>query len=272
MGMQRAAGPAALAMAAAVLCADTGCVSRSPNPQFPEPASEAASRLAAYGEHPRLSARPLLILGGYMDPGFAAGSLTRALQRACGAGTDVVTVSFGDCTSMAQCRERVLAATRPLRAANPDIAFDVVANSMGGLVARYCAISHESIAACGLPSKQEQDAITIHHLYTICTPHLGARMAEGPLGSPLTRDMRAGSAFLTCLDGAFANAGYTITCFAREGDSIVGAERSAPAGVQPIVFDTPPFEFAHVDAHRDPRILLVIVRSLRGDDSLTLGE
>jgi hypothetical protein len=27
-----------------------------------------------------------------------------------------------------------------------------------------------------------------------------------------------------------------------------------------------------VDAHRDPRILLVIVRSLRGDASLPLGE
>lgn len=36
--------------------------------------------------------------------------------------------------------------------------------------------------------------------------------------------------------------------------------------------DTPPLQLAHVDAHRDPRILLAIARSLSGEASLPLRE
>lgn len=259
-------------LAALLAALGQGCMPRAVNPRFPEPADAASSRLAEYSRTPSAHMRPILALGGYMDPGFASGSLERTLRRALGPDTVIVPVPFGDCTSMAQCRDRVLAATQSLRAAQPDLAFDVVANSMGGLVARYCALSPEDLSRCGLPPPSQQGALRIHHLYTICTPHLGARMAEGPFGSPLTQDMRPGSPFLSCLDSALANASYGLTCFARAGDSIVGADRSAPAGVEPILFDTPPFELAHVDAHRDPRILLVIVRSLRDEGSLTLGE
>lgn len=260
-----AAGMSALALA-------IGCVAPSANPRFPEPAGEAARVLSEYSRVPRASARPILVLGGYMDPGMASGSLARALRSAMGPQAEIVSVSFGDCTSMAQCRDRVMAATLSLRNASPNCTFDVIANSMGGLVARYCAMSPEEVAACGLSSPAPAVALRIHHLYTICTPHLGARMAEGPLGSPMTRDMRPSSPFLECLDRALPSATYALTCFARAGDSIVGADRSAPSGIEPIQFDTPPFEFAHVDAHRDPRILLVIVRSLRGEGSLPLGE
>ena len=260
------------AIAALAVALGSGCVTGTPNPRFPEPTREASTRLAEYSREPAAHARPILALGGYMDPGFASGALARTLRRACGPEATIVPVSFGDCTSMAQCRDRVLAATQGLRSAQPDLAFDVVANSMGGLVARYCTLTPEQISLCGLPPPPQAGAIRIHHLYTICTPHRGARMAEGPLGSPLTRDMRPGSHFLSCLDSALANASYGLTCFARAGDSIVGADRCAPAGVEPILFDTPPFELAHIDAHADPRILLVIVRSLREGSSLTLGE
>lgn len=229
-------------------------------------------RLEECSKTPILPKRPILVLGGYMDPGFAAGSLERALRRACGPEAKIVSVSFGDCTSMAQCRDRVLAATETLCAAQPDCTFDVVANSMGGLVARYAALDRDRVAECGLPKPAIDGALRVHHLYTICTPHLGARMAEGLFGSPLTHDMRPGSDFLACLDSALEGRGYAMTCFAREGDSIVGADRSAPAGVEPITFDTPPLQLAHVDAHRDPRILLAIVRGLRGEPSLPLGE
>ncbi len=245
---------------------------RTVNPRFPVPADDASRLLAECARTPVAHTRPILVLGGYMDPGFASSSLERALSRACGDGTNILAVSFGDCTSMAQCRDRVLAATQAIRDADPDCAFDVVANSMGGLIARYCALPPATVAQCGMPPPVPAGTLRIHHLYTICTPHAGARMAEGAFGSPMTQDMRPGSAFLSCLDSALARADYTLTCFAREGDSIVGADRSAPPGTEPILFDTPPLELSHVDAHRDPRILLAIVRSLRGDASLPLGE
>lgn len=263
------AAPGIAASAVALL---SGCMPRAVNPRFPEPADEASTRLAEFAAAPTRRERPIVVLGGYMDPGFASGSLERALRRACGPDAEIVSVSFGDCTSMTQCRDRVMAATRPLRATRPECAFDVVANSMGGLVARYSALSADEIAGCGLPPPAQPGMLRIHRLYTICTPHLGALMAEGPLGSPMTQDMRPGSEFLSCLDSALPGAQYSLTCFARVGDSIVGADRSAPPGMEPILFDTPPFELSHVDAHRDPRILLVIARSLRGDGSLPLGE
>lgn len=272
MCMQHAPGFAACAVIVAAVTIGWGCVHGTTNPRYPEPAAQASLRLSQYAESPLVPERPILVLGGYMDPGFASGSLERALRRACGPDTEVISVAFGDCASMAQCRDRVMAATRALRAARPECTFDVVANSMGGLVARYSALSADEIAGCGLPSPAQAGMLRIHHLYTICTPHLGARMAEGPLGSPLTSDMRPGSRFLSCLDSALPDAPYSLTCFARGGDSIVGADRSAPAGIDPVLFDTPAFELAHVDAHRDPRILLVIVRSLRGETSLPLGK
>jgi pimeloyl-ACP methyl ester carboxylesterase len=249
-----------------------GCSAPAPHRLYPEQPHEAAILLAECANAPSSPKRPILVLGGYMDPGFAAGSLERALRRVCGPEAEIVSLSFGDCTSMAQCRDRVLAATGALRAARPDCTFDVVANSMGGLVARYAALAPDEISRCGLPAPMQEGALRIHHLYTICTPHLGARMAEGLFGSPLTHDMRPASHFLACLDGALEGGGYGLTCFAREGDSIVGADRSAPIGVEPITFDTPPLQLSHVDAHRDPRILLVIVRALRGEPSLPLGE
>ena len=272
MYMQVAPGFAVCAFMAAAMTLGSGCMNCTTNPRYPEPAAEASLRLAQYAQSPSVPERPILVLGGYMDPGFASGSLERALRRACGPDTEIVAVSFGDCTSMAQCRDRLMAATRALRAARPECAFDVVANSMGGLIARYSALPEDEIARCGLPSPAQAGMLRIHHLYTICTPHRGALMAEGPLGSPMTKDMRPGSRFLSCLDSALPSAPYGLTCFARAGDSIVGADRSAPAGIEPILFDTPPFELAHVDAHRDPRILLVIVRGLRGEPSLPLGE
>ena len=262
----------ALTVVAAALVPGLACVPRTPNPRFPAPEDEAALSLGELARNPVAHARPILVLGGYMDPGFAAGSLERSLRRVVGPGTPIVTVSFGDCTSMSQCRNRVLAATEAIRHADPECSFDVVANSMGGLIARYCAMSPDAVTGCGLPAPDRSGMLRIHHLYTICTPHRGARMAEGALGSPMTRDMRPDSPFLGCLDNAIAGSDYGLTCFAREGDIIVGADRCAPPGKEPIRFDTPPLELAHVDAHRDPRILLAIVRSLRRNASLPLGE
>jgi pimeloyl-ACP methyl ester carboxylesterase len=272
MYMQVPSRCAACAIALASLTLGAGCVPRTVNPQFPMPTDDASRQLAECARTPVAHARPILVLGGYMDPGFASGSLERSLRRAFAPGTTILAVSFGDCTSMSQCRDRVLAATQAIRDADPDCTFDVVANSMGGLIARYCALPPATVTQCGMPPPVPSGTLRIRHLYTICTPHAGARMAEGAFGSSMTQDMRPGSAFLSCLDAALPHADYALTCFAREGDSIVGADRSAPPGTEPILFDTPPLELSHVDAHRDPRILLVIVRSLRGDASLPLGE
>lgn len=251
---------AALILAGAV---PVGCAPLAVNPAHPD-SHEAASRaLALMSAQPVAPTRPILVLGGYMDPGFAAGSLERALRASCGPSAEIVAVSFMDCTSMEQCRDRVLASTAPIVDAHPEATFDVVANSMGGIVARYAALSPDRRRECGLPESRRDRSLRIHHLYTIGTPHRGALMAEGAFGSPLTRQLRQGSDLLRCLDTALPGCGYGMTCFARIGDSVVGVDRCAPDGVDLIWLDTPPLELAHVDAHRDPRIVRMIVAGIR---------
>lgn len=240
-----------------------GCAPLAVNPAHPDSHEAALRALERMSADPAAPSRPILVLGGYMDPGFAAGSLERALRAACGESARIVAVSFMDCTSMEQCRERVIASAARIRDAQPEVAFDVVANSMGGLVARCAALAPERLAECGLPALHGAAPLRIHHLYTIGTPHQGAQMADGALGSPLTRQMRQGSDLLRCLDAALPTCGYGITCFGRVGDSIVGLERCAPEGFDLIWFDTPPLELAHVDAHRDPRIVRLIAAGIR---------
>ncbi len=206
---------------------------------------------------------PILILGGYMDPGFAASAIESAIRSGTSPQARIATVSFGDCTSFAQCRERTLRAAQQWTGEE----LIVIANSMGGLVARYCAIGAPELSACGMESDETTPAplapLHIHTLFTICSPHLGALMAEGGSSSALTLDMRAGSTFLACLDRALATAPYELVCYARTGDAIVGMDRCAPVGKELLWIDTPPFEFAHIGANKDPRILADILARIR---------
>jgi pimeloyl-ACP methyl ester carboxylesterase len=133
---------------------------------------------------------------------------------------------------------------------------DVVGVSLGGLVARYAAAPRE-----------DGPRLRVANLYSISSPHRGARMASVPSWEPRVKDMRTGSDFLSKLDAC--GCGAQIVPYVRLDDSIVGVENSAPTGMTPWWVATPPMQASHLLAHTDPRILADIARRLRGEEPFT---
>jgi len=214
---------------------------------------------------PQPLARPLLVLGGYLDPGFAAGTLARAFRRVTG-DRRIVRVNFFWRASIQSCREHVHAmlkrhlvdAGAPPGAPEAWPEVDVVGFSMGGVIARVAASELEPVPAPG--------PVRIARLFTLDSPHRGARMAEWPAPTLLQRELRAGSPLLRALDGReAAGRSFALHPFTRFGDRVVGPERTAPAGMRPIGVRPPRFSPSHLAACRDPRLVAEIARHLRGE-------
>lgn len=239
----------------------SACTTTPPNPAFPTHA-QAQATLKLMEATPITPSHPILILGGYMDPGFAAASLEKAVRAGTSPSAEIVAVSFGDCTSFTQCRNRTLRAMAPWK----DREVDVIANSMGGLVARFSAMDASQIEECGRRAATNDPPLRIHTLFTLSSPHLGAVMAEIGASSVLTLDMRQGSKFLACLDHALATATYELVCYGRTNDSIVGMDRCAPEGHELRWVATPRFEFGHIGANKDPRILADMLAAIRASN------
>jgi pimeloyl-ACP methyl ester carboxylesterase len=196
-------------------------------------------------------------MAGAMGPGFAADDLAADIKQVTG-DCRVTTVTFGTALSFDACRSRVLQAVEAAFPSNDPCEtseVDVVAFSMGGLVARYAALPVQGEA----PRKR----LRIKRLFTISTPHRGARVATLPLPHPLLWSMRPGSPLLKQLDDGLADADYELHTYVQSGDLIVGEVNAAP--VNYVAYRTSQERLdAHNAAPRDPRIKLDIARRLRG--------
>jgi pimeloyl-ACP methyl ester carboxylesterase len=246
-----------LALVAALLA---GCGLPAPNPSFLIEADGARSRLDTLQDQPARLERPLVLLGGWIDPGVATGRLRHELG---GVFDDerMIEVTFAFMGSFDACRDKTIAAVDQAFPSDDPLwtsEVDVVAVSMGGLVARY--------AAAPVPGLRR---LRIGRLFTISTPHRGADLASMPTLDPLVRDMRPGSDFLVDLDAALATSTYTIIPYVRLGDVIVGPDNAAPGEEVPWWVPNRPLEFAHLNATRDPRIVADIILRLRGEPPYT---
>ncbi len=252
---------ASLAIAAAL--AAGGCSADDPmNPSFPLSVADARDEWRVMMENPRPFARPLVILGGIYDPGFVAPATARDLRKITTEDARIVTVSFLMTADFDACRARAI---RAVDAAWPNddpdatVEVDVLAISMGGLVARYAA----------RPTPDAPRRLNVRRLFTISTPHLGARMASLPTLDARVLSMRGDSGFLDALNGEHRAGDPEIVPYTRLGDAIVGPERSAPPGRTAWWVANMPFAFAHLNASHDPRILVDIARRLRGESPYT---
>ncbi len=236
-----------------------GCAAKSPvrDDAMVMNLDAAKQQLRVIRERGVVLPRPVVVLSGFGDPGIASSWWQRQL-RDISPGTPVVAVAFAFETSFDACRARLL---RAVDAALPsdDPAWtrqvDVVAFSMGGLVARYTA-------APARDSQSPQRRLRIARLFTISSPHQGADMARLPVPGSLVRDMRTGSDFLAHLDAALPHRPYELVCYARRGDAMVGSDNTAPPGWPLLIVDAPAFELPHGQAFRDPRIVLNILHRL----------
>lgn len=250
---------------APLLAMSVGCVARQ-NPSFPVTTAEAKAALREMRRDPRPLDRPVVIAAGLLDAGMDVSEMAGVLRRVTvnGDRDKIMTATFMSLTtgSFDGCRDHLIEKIERTwggTGTGETIEVDVIGFSMGGLVARHAS----------RPRTDGGTRLVIRRLFTISTPHRGARMAGMPTFDDRTIDMRAGSDFLTALDDALPAADYTMCSYTRLGDLIVGPENAAPPGRDPWWVPTPPLSFSHLGAATDPRIMADIARRLRGELPLT---
>jgi pimeloyl-ACP methyl ester carboxylesterase len=240
----------------------------SDNRLFPVSESLAESERRRMRAAPVAFERPLIVLAGYRTGLHQPEGLRRRLATLV-AGDDAeamtMALSYEDLGDIPAAARRVVRTVdRMFPSDDPDrtIEVDIVGVSMGGLVARYAALEVPDRAErAGEPPTRR---LRIRRLFTIATPHRGARAADVIAPDQAARDMRAGSTLLQRLDEGLRNADYELIAYARTRDAIVGEENTAPPGVNPIWVSGPDL-LSHATASRDWSITIDIARRLRGE-------
>ena len=241
-----------------ILCAQLcGCASKQrSNPSFPLDDTSARTAIREMESCPKPLDRPLLILGGFSDPGINTGTM-RSSCRKLFSDDRIVVANFAGTTSFEQCRARAIEAVeRKFPSADPEqtVEVDVIGLSMGGLVARIAAET----------DAPGQKRLRIARLFAVSSPFRGAKLARYPIVlTSMHRDMRQGSELLEALNDSPAP--YPVFAYTRLNDFIVGEELAAPAGQTAWWVDTPSLGIAHFGAMIDPRILADIARRLRAE-------
>ena len=249
--------------------AATGCTHLTAvNPSFGLTPSDAKRELNSLRTQGVTLQRPVVFVGGFLDPFLAEVYTLHQLRRYAGDDAPLCGVSFVAWDSFDSCRRKLIdkvQRTWPSDDPTWTTEVDVVAFSMGGLVSRHAALALNPDATG--PARR----LKIARLFTIATPHRGATLA--PLGAlllnSLARDMRAGSPLIQRLDETQTAARYPIIAYTRLGDAIVGAARTAPPGINPWWVSNRPFQFSHLQALQDPRLLADVLRQLNNQPSFT---
>lgn len=223
-----------------------------------DPSSRAALRaeIRRMRGRPTGVERPIVILAGWRSPGlgWVLGRRLRSLTGASPADITAFAYPFtGDIVPVARRVARLTSAAFPAGDGPGGAPVDVVAVSMGGLVARAAA-----------STLVDPPRLNIHRLFTLGTPHRGARLAARIRVDRASRDMRPGSAFLARLDAERAGASFEIIPYAALDDWMVGASNTAPPGSDPVWFKGLPL-ISHHAISANTRILLDLARRLRGE-------
>ena len=237
----------------------TGCA-QTVNPSFPTTIPQADADLDRMASTPKKLDRPLVIIGGFIDPGVAPTMLGWMFGEVF-ADERIICIPMGFYFHFDRCRERVIEAVEerfPSNNPKETVEVDVIGMSMGGLVARYAA----------LPSTTGGKRLRIARLFAISSPLQGAdSAARFPALHPLMKPMRAGSPFLTALNAQPPT--YAVVSYVRLGDHPVGAQNAALPGRTAWWVATPWLNDPHNGAMSDPRILADIARRLRDEDPWT---
>ncbi|HEX8875260.1 MAG TPA: hypothetical protein VF777_00815 [Phycisphaerales bacterium] len=208
-----------------------------------------AARLAARG---RLD-RPVLILSGYRAPGVMGGNMARRVAWLLGAPIDdfrmISYPHMGDLDRVAHTVDRILRREFPT-----DQEFDVVGISMGGLIARM-------LAADDYARERGLQRLRMKNLFTMATPHLGAKIAAHIHVDKAATEMQIGSPRLAWLNALPRD--YALHCYAILNDITVGAKQTSVHGEHPMwVRGTPLFSHSLITEH--PLVVLDVAARIAG--------
>jgi hypothetical protein len=276
--------PLTIASGILLLLATIGGGCAPDNPSFPLTAAHARAELNEMEASPTKLERPLVIIGGFLDPGIGPRQLAANLRDATGAKKgEVILISLFWCGNFDECRRKIVESVDAAWPSDdPDCTreVDVIGQSMGGIAARYAALppgafnapqtreSSASSAAAPTPRPAGR-RLKIHRLFTLASPHRGAVLADVPGLMPLHLDMRRGSDFLTRLN-ALDSGEFPIIPYTRVPDTHVGSAYTAPPGQNPIWMPNAWFEEPHLGFFGDPRVAADVARRLRGEPSYSI--
>jgi len=242
------------------------------NPAYPATSEEVQADLERMRKDPVGLERPVLVLSGYRSPSGAAKLLAGRIRSLTGCDADMVAVmSYPLASDIDPLGARVVEfveSTWPTEdgagGATDRLTreVDVVAISMGGIVARVAALPPERR---GSPADGRR--LNIGTLYTLASPHEGARLSQYIRVDQASRKMRPGSEFMERLNAALEDADYQIVPYAILHDRLVGATRAAPPGQEPIWVPGRIILGHHLVSLED-RIAADLARRLRGEEPL----
>lgn len=219
---------------------------REINPSFHREPADLSRILRGMRADPKPFARPLVVVGGWRSPPLLTDACRWRLVRLVGTGPSL-SISRPLASSIEAFADQFIAR---IRAGLGDGEIDVVAISMGGLVSRFASLER------GLP---------IVRLFTLGTPHRGARLARWIRLDRAGRSMQPGSRWLQDLDAR--GMPCELVPYAHLNDTWVGARNSAPAGTNPY-WTAGNHLMSHFTVASDPLILADIARRLRGETPL----
>lgn len=230
---------------------------------------EAREEAARLRESPVALQRPVGVLGGWRTPHLTARTLAdRLCALTSGRIEDFVAVSF---LRAWRVEEAAAKASRAIESAfgGGDEGWtrevDVVGVSMGGLVGR--TMEAGAFGRWGEGAKR----VRVRRLFTLATPHRGARMARLAAPDGAARSMRPGSAFLSRLDDALRASDMELVPYARTRDGMVGATNAAPWGMDPVWLEGPR-ALSHLTITQEWRFVIDVARRLRGEGAWVRSE
>jgi len=198
--------------------------------------------------------------------------------------TSVISVAFPTCGSIPRAAQKLVETVQKnWPCDNPDhtTQVDIVAVSMGGLAARFAALPPETraqleqlqtqpagVAPKHPPARTAAPLRTLHirNLFTIATPHRGARLAKYIAPDAAAKSMRPGCPFIAALDDATPATPYELTCYARTRDWWVGQHNTAPKGQTPITYKAPLLTCSHLCVTMDKRIAADIANRVQSTE------
>lgn len=252
-----------------------GCVRiHAFNPDFPTSDAVIRAELTRMQQQPAPLARRVVVLAGYRAPAVSTKSLAARLAELTSRDpADFLPIAYPNAGTFAQAQHKVIDAIDarwPSDDPAQTVEVDVVAISMGGLVARSLAAS-PAVEGSPFEDRPESAAapakrLRVRRLFTLATPHQGALIAKVVAPDPAAEDMIPGSPFLARLNARppAAPLDFELVCYGSLRDGWVGARNTAPPWTNPVW--TPGLLLGtHFFVQHDPRILADLARRLRAE-------
>ncbi|MGD1916275.1 MAG: esterase/lipase family protein [Phycisphaerales bacterium] len=242
------------------------------NPSYPATNAEVKTAIETMKATPVGVDRPVVVLSGWRAPQMSSNQLAKRVRELTGAdedrvlalsymwGNDIPDIADGVAQDVAEAFGSEIDDATGMRWTTE---VDVVAGSMGGLVART------AFADPGEVGRELGVRLNINTLYTLGTPHRGAKLANWIRLDDASAQMKPGSDFLANLDDATLGEEHdlTIVPYATLRDTWVGASNSAPTGQDPI-WVPGRIVLSHHLITLDKRIQADLGRRLRGEEPL----